>query len=445
MTVVNMDYTATWNRPTGGTGKIGGMALYVRSGGGAWEKLGVYTGYTHVVKDLRVGVVYEIAAAVVDGDGNVAPVKYWDIQKVTPIGNAEKPPTATNLTAVQDEEFIDIEWDDCSEKSEDFDHYEVRVGSSWALGQLVLKPKTNECRTKWETSGATTYRVAVFDKYGKRGTEDTFALTIQALQGFVAGATMDEDGGGFTGTKTDSEVSGSDLIMTAWGDPANTATGMANLATWLPMGKHEAIYETAKQDLGSTRNVRIELDMTVEVVADTDFSARMAGDCNLPPQLNEDADVDTDWVDETSRIQVGDCIAGADERALEVVREIKLDSGSWQRFIPGFYHCQYITFRIRLRSWNRFRRIKISKLQINEKKRNLKDEGIEAVVASAGPTFITFAETFIDSPKVTCNSDTAGFFVRVVSTTTTTATVRVYDNDGTEVFTGNVYWIAAGT
>lgn len=428
-------------------------ALYWRQEYGVWKKIGEYAEAKKVIlPDLAVGYRYEVAVAAVDGEGNPAEGRDWVIEPITPQGSTTAPPTPTNFAVVQDGEWLVAEWDDVSDQMRDFLQYEIRVGSSWIESVRITQVLKPTHRWKWSTTGAQTYRLCTIDKYGKRSTETTCAVTVKDLQGFVDGTETDEDGGSFGGTKDGCSVDSGDLIFDRWGNPANTATEMGEDATWLPWGPREATYESAEVDLGSARNVRIELNLAA--TTDGDFADRMGQDANLPPRVPvaDEEGNPIDRTDEDAALEIGQCVAAGDERPIDILAEIKFGtsspiSGSYQRYVPGFYYGRYFRMRWTLRSWDRYRRPRIATLRWKERKRNLKDEGVQAVVADPGPTVITFAQTFIDTPTVVCTLDDAGSgaYVEITAISTTTATLRVYGTDGVEVFDGNVYWIAAGT
>jgi hypothetical protein len=448
--MANSDVRASVEIPAGVVNR--GYKLFRRQkGSDTWRELGSFTGDSHTLEDLVVGTAYEVAVAIIDGAGNTAPEKDWTIQTITPRGSDERPPAPTNFTVVQDGEYLDLEWDDVSERMRDFKQYEVRKGASWADARRVAFGSSfGKMRIKWETSGSQTYRIVTLDKFGKRSSEATFAITVQALEQFSDGTTLNEDGGGFAGTKSGTEVDTGKLQYSRWGRPISSVTDLIEDCTWPFEGPLEGSYETAETDLGSDRLVRLEANIAVDTDGDT--MSRPIADIALPIAAARNAEDGTplDVTDQESVIDLRGCVIAADERPIDVEVQVKIDTvspitTSYQRWVPGFYKGQYVRFKVILRSWDRWRRPRLSTLRFLERKRNLKDEGQIAVVSSPGPTVITFAESFIDTPRVVANSDTSGHIVQIVSVTTTQATVRVYDDAGSEVFAGNLDWIAAGT
>jgi len=433
-----------------------GIAVYYRHRNFPtnWTRLGTYDpGEEIKIPDLFVNTPYEVAAALVDEAGNVNPEKDWVIERITPVGSTlDALPAPTNFGAVQRDDEIALSWDDVSANCPNFDHYEIREGSSWADGLKVATGNTQGFQlVPWKTDGATTYRIATIDAYGKRSAEATAALTIISLLNFVDGNEQDEDTGGFTATKTDTEVSSGKLQYARWGTPANTITINAEDWTFLPAGPAYGTYECAEVDLGSTRRVRLELDMDVD--SDGDWADRNAEDWIVPAvtdgyDRNDDSSIDR--TDPAEAMEWGERIAAGDESAPDVRVFIKHGattpiSGSYHPFVPGWYFCRYYRIIVYVYSWDRWRRARVSKLRVQERKKNLKDEGTEAVVSTPGPTVITFAAPFIDTPSLTAITDQAGYTVSVVSISSSSASVRVYDDTATEVFTGNIFWIAAGT
>ncbi len=385
---------------------------------------------------------YKWALAPVDRFGNRHDELKWRTGEVRPVGDLTVPDPPQDLAVVQDDDYLEARWFPPDDRGR-VHHYELRRGSAWAKGQLVGKTTECEFRFRWWASGAQTYRLVAVNHSGRRSTEITFAITVSALPNYVNGTSTDIHTGGYTGTKTDCEVDSGNLRYKRWGVPANTATETADTVTHLSGGPAYGLYEHAQVDLGSTRTVRIEIDMTVDF--DGDAADQNADEWILPPRCKElIRGVEVDDLDNVNRFSPGDMIAAGDETAIRIEPWIKLDSGSWQPWAPGLYTCRYHTIRIRLYSWNRYQRVKTTKLTILERQKNLKEEGTEAVAGTPGPTTISFTSPFIAAPSLVASSDTAKFSVSVISITASQATCRVYDDGGTEVFTGNIIWIAAG-
>jgi hypothetical protein len=430
-----------------------GVVLYQREAGDeAWKRLGVFEGDT-VIEGMTIGQEYEIGAALIDGDGNPAAERDWDISPITPLGMGDAPPAPTDFTVVQDGEFLDARWKDVAPRMTRFSHYELRVGSAWAGARRIVETPTAFHRWKWETDAAIVIRIATIDEYNHRSAEATYSITVQPLADFVTDSTLDEDGGGFAGTKTDVEVDTGDLILSDFGNPADTITIVADTWTFSPWGPWEGTYEGAETDLGSEGNFRFEPDIVV--AAGDSIWDRVAEDLNIPVAVgafNPNDGAPRDTTDESTHIKIGDAIPGGDEKPADVFVEFKCGatpgSGTYAPFLPGFYRCRYYRFRVRLRSWNRYRRDRLSQLRFKIRKKNLKDEGQIAVVATPGPTPVTFATTFIDPPTVTAIIEgSSAIAVRVNSVTATGCNLTTWLDDGTEAFDINdtIHWHAMGT
>jgi hypothetical protein len=437
-----------------------GVAILRRERDGVWTRLGDFFGREGRPEfdGFLIGEHYEVAAAPIDAEGNLAPETNWTIETIQPGGTQDAPPSIDDFAAGQDGEFVDFIWTDVRHKMppDQFRWYELRMksvsGSGFEDALLLARAREPWYRWKWMTSGTFTFYVAAYDIELKRSAVKTFALEIRPLQDYVDGTETDEDGGGFAGTKTDTEVDTGNLRYLRWGVPANSATSPAHAedATWLSFGPYEGSYESAEIDLGSTRDIRLQVDMDWTV--DGNMMARNAEDLvGVKARLRrfDDAGDAIDPEDESSYLVLKGVPAAVDEKPVEVELWIKHDTTtpiaeSYQLFIPGHYYCRYYRMKLVLRVWDRWRRPTFNKLRHKELKKNLKDEGSQAVAGSPGPTTITYAQTFIDTPTLVANHDGAAF-VQIVSIGASSATVRVFDDGGTELFTGNVKWIAAGT
>jgi hypothetical protein len=452
-----VDYEVAWALPD--AFGPSGIAIFLRTDGGPWKRLEEHQGTdgTPTIKGLEVGRSYEVGVAAIDGEGNVAPEKDWAIEPFIPSGNENVPTAPSEFGVGQDGEFLEARWKDTRASDPDFSHYELRYksasGSGWPDARLIAHVLEPRHRWKWEVSGSVTFYVAAYDRFGRRSTLANVTVAIQALPDFVNGTSTDEDGGGFAGTKTDMEVDSGNLRYERWGVPANSATTPAHAedATWLAWGPYECSYESAEIDLGSSRNVRIEPDL--DWTMDGDIMARNADELvGVVPRvrdvLNDGTPVDK--TDPSTFLDLVGCVANADEKPVEIDLWIKHDtstpiSNSYEPFVPGFVYCRYYRLKVVVKTWDRWRRVTINKLRHIERKRNLKEEGQVAVAGSPGPTTITFSVPFIDTPRLTAITDTAGYIVNIASISSSSATVRVTSDAGAEVFTGNIDWIAAGT
>lgn len=443
MTTATTKVQASWKYPDDPI--VSGLALYYRRAGTlAWKLHGKFTGTDITLPDLDVDTKYEFAAAFIDTDGKIN-INDLALHSQSFEGTTAIPPTPANFVGGQTDSYVVLKWDSVRQKVRDFSHYELRTGVSWATGTLIGKVYEAETLTwAWGVAGSTVFHLKAIDKYGKRSSSVSATVVVKDLQNFVADTEQDEDGGGFSGTKTDCEVDGANLVNTRWGVPADTATETANTATWLPWGPAFAEYTTNQLDMGSARNVRIAMDLTA--TRTDDMAARNAIEFNVPAQLPPALDDGShlDRTDESSYLEVGNMIAGADEEPVRLDLFIKMDAGSFVPYIPGFYFGQLVTFKVRMWMAWRWGRIVISKMRFRPWKRNLKDEGTFAV-GGVGPHDVNFAAPFIDAPYVTAMHSVDTNWVKVSNITAVDFDAVVYDDDGEEVTTGSIFWTALGT
>lgn len=236
---------------------------------GLWTHVGEFTGDRATIEGVIPSLEYRFRAAPVFADGSIPTEEHWEEVKVTPAAHDLAPPlpaTPTNFGVSQDGAILHFAWDPSEDDATVA--WEIRMGSGWPDGILVGRAPHPWWKWPWYGSGAKTFHVKAVDALGRYSAAAAEAtVTIRDLEDYVLTNTMDESGGGFTGTKSGVEVNGGNLELADVGSPANSGTQIASASLWYGWSryKNEGTYTTAVQDLGALAPHRLEMDLGMSV------------------------------------------------------------------------------------------------------------------------------------------------------------------------------------
>lgn len=435
--------------------------VYVREAlVGAWKRHGSTTGFTFDVSVPDLSKPFEVGVAAVVN--NIEEFEEdWTVVPFTPASLADIPipPDVTELSVAQVEESFDVRLRWPAVTDPHLAGYEIREGSAWETGivRKFVAAGTHETTFGALAAIATTYQIKAKSIQGQWSeTAATVAITVQAMSGFVAEATTNEAGGGFTGTKSGSEVVSGGIQLEWAPEFADDWTDNADTYTWEPFYPHKGsgtyVTNAIEATDGSTGIVVDEVPMLTLGGSKAERTSMVAADYNfiMQPEFKNDVAVTP------GTASVLDKVNGDEEVLDGLGMTIEIDttpddpnsSPTWDGYrtwIPGArYRYRGVRFRVTFTSvwWWVWR---ISTFQIIRYRKNLKDEG-EVTISSTGGTPITFAQPFTKIPQVVSfvNETTLGSEARASSVTRTGCDIRIFNTAGTEQSSGTAGWHALG-
>lgn len=397
--------------------------------------------------DLTEGPGAEIAAAFVVA-GREQPEELWARTAISTASTSELTTieSVPDFVVSQDGPDIVARW--TASDHPYIDHYELSTGAD--IAQRVVWARVpwpgTEYRMGWWGTGSTKFFLVAVSAQGQRSTQLEFTLTIVAEPMVVEQASVDEHGGGFTGTKANVEVSSGDLRIAAV-PAANAITTAANLLTWPLWGAFvgSGTYVTAWQDVGAVVREKIQIDATF----DDDTVVPAASD-PMPP-------IEPRWENGTA-LRPGHPsllrhVDGAFALLTDYGVKIEIDTAQdgtptpdgFRLWVPGsWYTYQQVRLRVTLSMPWCYATPKITSFTWRRLRRNLKDEG-EASIVGTGGTTVVFAQPFSVAPQVVASVVGAnGWVAQANNITATGCDVRAYNPAGTEQGTATVHWHALG-
>ena len=419
----------------------------------AWNPVGDFPGDRTVIESVTPTRGYRFAAAPVLQDGSVPPEAGWAKVEVYPDSNPDASPlpdTVTNFGCSQNGPRLHFMWDPNDDGRTV--GYELRQGSAWGDGLLVGRTPHPWWDWNWNAAGTIAYTISAFDARGRYGAATLLSpsMIVVALPDHVLSNTYDESGGGFTGTKVNTEVSGGNLRLLALPIISSAAT-LINAATFGSWARYwdTGTYETSWKDFGALMTQRFEIDLAAAVQTEAGLTIADLITPILTPVQDSAGNAITPG---TRGYGYKYTVNGVIVDPFPILVEIDTSQNGtptadgYRRFVPGEYKCWQARFRITLYG-DGLHYGRITTLKFYRRRRNLKDEIAQAVAATPGPTVIAFATPFTAAPKVVAAVlDAAGteFIAQAADITATGCNVRAYDAAGAEVFTGTVHVIAAG-
>lgn len=443
-----VDVELSWRRTTSGQTAI----LRRPDEQAPWSEIARVDGSIYTARGIDPCRPSYFAAAGVLPDGGLVAEDEWEILRVAPLaleGRPERPATPSGLAVAQDGPNLNVRWDAAEEDRTA--SYELRQGATWEDALLIARDLRSTCYSyPWWASGSVTVWLAAVDRHGRPSFAKASAtVTVAALDTHVTIGTTDEAGGGWAGTKTDTETSGGDLRISALPRPFGALTA--------PFGSYDDVgicaryrgsgtYETAVVNFGQVEPQRIEVNVAAEQPLDAlPFGAmRMSVHGRRTQRDGTPVPLGTrSWCNRQAW-------TGAALLAPDVLVEIDTSQSSggawegWRRWVPGTYTCWRVRLRVTL-TGDTIRRLTLPTFTWKRRKYNHKDEGVVAV--GAAPTPITFAAPFTAAPKVTVTmlggSGILGPRIDVTAVTATGCNVQVFDDTNTSV-AADVHWHALG-
>lgn len=443
-----VDVELSWRRESGGPTAI------LRRGheDAPWTELARVDGDTYTARGVDPGRTSIFAAAGVLPDGGLVAEDEWEILRVAPLaseGRPDRPATPTGLAVAQDGPRLNLFWDQPADGLTV--SWELRQGATWENALVVARELRSTCYSfPWWASGSVTLWLAAIDRHGRQSiAKASAAVTIAAIDTHVTTGTTNESGGGWGGTKTDTEVSGSDLQLVARPRPFGSMTDPfgSYSGSWASIYKPSGTYESGVINAGQVEAQRIEVSLS----ASHDLASLPFGSLRMSV-FGRRTTRDGTPVRLGTRSWCGrQTWQGAALLAPDVLVEIdtsQTNAGAWdgwRRWVPGTYTFWRCRLRVTL-TGDGFRRLKLPTLSWTRRKYNHKDEGVIAVPGGAA-TPVTFTAPFTVAPRVTVGllggSGILGPRIDITAVTKTACAIEVFDDTGASV-AADVHWHALG-
>lgn len=446
-------WEATWT-PAGDV-LADSYAVYLRQkGSGLWVSKGTTQGTAFSFDIAASSDVYELGVAPVV-NGAEAEDDAWTVLEFRPTDTSDldTPSNVTNFSGAQSGSSVILTWSAVT--TDGLKEYEIRQGSAWATATKVHTAAATATRAEflWHYSGSITYLIKAKTEAGlESATAASVTLNIEAENYMPAQATYDEHSGGYTGTKSNTEVSGGNLQITAAPATASAWTANANTYTWSPLLRHlgTGTYVTAAKDAGSVLYEKVEVSTTPSLDSPTVYAAewRMLA---KPEQ-----DGSGNWVDIGTRGTLDKVTANGSSLVDGLDVKVEIDTtpddpagtptwDGWRVWVPGaVYRYRGVRLRITLTSvW--FFNLRLTGFTWRRRRQNRKDEKT-VTLSGTGGTDVTWGTTFTSAPYVTATVVTGAgaLFATVDTISTTGCKVYVWSDAGVEQSGGTVHVHALG-
>lgn len=426
--------------------------VYWRLGGteDPWSLYGETTDLSMALEGLpAVGIVEVALAAVVDGIE--APEERWERVSVVP-GSAqdlEVVPDVSGWAVDQAEHVLAFTW--AKPTAPNLRDLEVREGALWASGQVLahLPVDAGRGETPWRWGGAAASFMAKFRSHDGRysGTAASASLTVRQDPDWIAQGSVDEHTAGFTGTKTDTEVSGGNLRnerLPGWASITDDYTTL-NREWWRP-SLNNGTYVTAAVDAGVVVDERIEALLTISIVGvgTTDWRDMHCPRVPLPTQ-DPDTQMPGDLITSGEEVIAGRTVL----IEIDTTQDDPAGTPTWdgfRRWVPGrTYRYRGVRLRLTIDDVWPFAWITVSGFTWRRRRKNLKAEQ-EVGVSATGGTSVTWNSPFTVAPAI-AQPRVVGqpkWYVTVSSETASGCSIQVYNDSDVEQDTATVHMVAAG-
>lgn len=396
----------------------------------------------------------EFLIAPVVGGREVDPDKWTSVRtnlEAAATHDVGYPDDVTNFVVAQQENRLLAQWDPSTEPQAD--RYEIRMGSTWALGIEVASVPVGQTSTSFGVwhSGSTTFWIKVVTRQGLYSvTGASCVVVIRSDDYSTSMSSTDEGGGGFAATKSGTEVSGGHLRPTQFSSIGSAFTVPASTTPWWYTCERSGTYVTGWTDAGAVVDQRIEVNPTATTVDTAPNFDTIQAPIRPDVQVDDDEDIRA-----TGARVPGDevNIGGTLVRGIRL--KIEIDTAQdgvptpdgYRIWVPGATY-QFRQYRLRFTFdvlWP-FVYPKLTGLTHSAWRLNKKAEG-SVTIASTGGTDITFPSgRFTASPNVTGNLIHASnpYYVTFSNLSSSGAKVRIWDAAGTEQSAGTVHWHALG-
>lgn len=334
--------------------------------------------------------------------------------------------------------------------------YEIREGSNWRLGRFVgsALPGQQRLEVGWASSGSLNFVCSAITNQGLESATAALATTTARQDpNWMRVGSVDESGGGFAGTKTNTTVVTGALQPTSL--PADYANWTADYTTytqpWWWTVMDAAVYESAVLDAGLVVQEMPEVELALDTIENTPASY---ADLLAPlyPEQDDTGDYVTIGTPQTwERVYYDGGLKDPLPLRIEISTTQTDPSGSpvwtsWALWVPGAeYKYWGVKFRLLFNTFWPYIFGEIQTLKFHRRRLNLKDEQT-VVIGGTGGTSVSFTQPFTQAPVVPAPNvaGSAANFAVAYSISKTGCTIRAYAHDGVELGSGTVHVAAFG-
>ena len=385
--------------------------IYISDDAGEhWSYKGeVANNFYTVVGNLQDLHEYKVAVTTITGFQEEGAVANSPQATITPVGKSAPPSDITSFLVNQTRDFLAFGWTKITDV--DVWGYEIRKGDSWDSGLLVVAGhKSDKYSTRnFQTGASQSYWIKAVDtsgNYSENAIEAVVTIAVIPFQNIVHSYSEQT---AWTGTKSDTEKSGDNLIISA--------------------GKLTGTYITPERDEGYVATFRLQIDSTTSITQSTAF------DTSATAKFDDDA---------TTRF-TGSEAPGASTFEIRT-SEDNITWTAWTDYQVGDYTCRYHQIRMTITRESVSTALLCSALNYYADLPDVVERGSDSVAVgdeAVGVT-ITYSKTFHETPQMIVELVGGNFaYYRTHFAVTTECTVYLYENDGTAK-AGSFRWIAHG-
>jgi len=386
--------------------------VYISDNSGlSWSlKASVPSGFATVIANLQDLTRYDIAVTTVTNFGDETAIANSPQSNITPVGKSAPPSNVSTFILNQSRDTLIFGWTEITDV--DKSSYEIRVGASWDAGKVVVSGiKADKYSTKdFQVGSAQSYWIKAVDTTGNYSTTATEAIITVTNIPFQNIINEYSEQTGWAGTKSNTEKSGDNLVLSA--------------------GQLIGTYITPNRDQGYIATFRVQIDVI------TSISTGAAFDSDGTTKFN---------TDETTRFSGGEA-PGAATFEISTSND-NITWSSYSEYQVGDYTCRYFRIRMTLTRDTVDTTLICSQFDYYSDLPDISDRGSGTISPgneSTGHT-VTYIKDFHTVPvlKVEIVQGNASYY-KVTYAGTDTCIIHLYDIAGTPR-TGTLRWEARGT
>ncbi len=370
------------------------VRIYFSQNNADWRKVGESNGSSfRIVGDIIDTETYYVKVVTVTSNGEEGSLTSAPSDSIVIVGKSAPPSNVATFIVRQSRDRLTFGWGEISDV--DVWGYEIRRGADWASGEFVVFQQGDKyITTNFRTGSSQDYWIKSIDtsgNYSTTATQATITIDIIPFRNIVINYSEQTT---WTGTKSNTETSGDNLIISA--------------------GQLTGTYITAEQDIGYVATFQIASEIITAISQGTKF----------------DSDAGTKFNDDSTTRFTGSEAPGS--WSLEIrTSEDDITWTSYETWEAGDYKCRYFQLRLTLTRESTETSLICSKFDYFADLPDVDDFGTGEVTDVSAGDDISFAKTYHETPVVAIEIDSGeASFWKATSIDTTGFTVHLYDAAG---------------
>ena len=368
--------------------------IYISEDNSNWHFRGETTGIHYsIIGDIASGVTYYVKVVTITDMGQEGSFTNSPSDQIAVIGKAAPPSDITTFLVNQNRDRIFFGWSEISDL--DIWGYEIRWGSSWDSGMVVAFVQGDHyLTTDLRTGVSQKYWIKAIDtsgNYSENAKDATITIDNIPFRNIIEEYSEQT---AWAGDKTDTEVDGDNLIISA--------------------GELSGTYETPVRDVGYVATFYIGIEVVASISQGRAFDDDGTTKFNTFPTLRF----------------TGMEAPGAATFQINTSEDNIVWSG-WKDYQAGDYKCRYFKIIMTLTRENVSDALNCSTFDYYSDLPDIDEiQDGEVTVAASGDD-ITFAKTFHEDPALNITILTGdGVFWLATGLDTTDVNIKLYDEGG---------------